>query len=183
MDHTGDFGREAGADVTGPRSTEVHSHLSAGADDAGMAAAAATEAEGAAAKAANRVREGAEDAVERVREAGQHAYDRVQQAKEKLDDGWSEARTRARDAMNSAREAVDSAEDLLERRTGLLPWVRSNPMPAAMIAFGAGLVLSGGALGGRRSGIRGQLRSALLSSLGGMLMTQARGFLDETLRS
>jgi hypothetical protein len=177
MDHTGDFGREAGADVSGSRPTEVHSHLSAGATDAGTTAASAgAEAKGAAAKAAGRVREGAEDAVERVREAGQHAYDRVQQAKEKLDDGWSEAKTRARDT-------VENAEDLLERRTGLLPWVRSNPMPAALIAFGAGMVLSGGALGGKRSGIRGQLRSALLSSLGGMLMTQARGFLDETLRT
>lgn len=178
MDHTGDRGREAGADLSAGSSTEVHSHLAAGGAAAGAEAAgtAGTEAGGTAARTINRVRAGAEEGAERLREAGHELHDRVQNMREKLDDGWSETRGRVRGAMGSA-------EEVLENRTGLLPWTRSNPMPAALLAFGAGLVLSGAAIGGRRTGVRGQLRSALMSSLGAALVTQVRGFLDETLRS
>jgi ElaB/YqjD/DUF883 family membrane-anchored ribosome-binding protein len=172
MDRTGDLGREAGTDMSTPRATEVHAHLAGGATSGTTDSAAAEQKEG----VVNRVREGAEETVNRLREAGHDLQDRVHDVREKLDDGWTQTRDRVRGAMNDA-------EELLEERTGLLPWVRNNPLPATMIAFGAGLVVSGGALAGRRGGVRGQLRAALLSSLGGALVSEVRGFLDGTLRS
>jgi ElaB/YqjD/DUF883 family membrane-anchored ribosome-binding protein len=174
MDHTGDRGREAGADLNMPGSTEVHSHLGAGSQTAG--ASAENDTSGRAERTVNRVREGTEEIVDRVKDAGHEVKDRVHDMREKLDDGWSQARSRVRGVM-------DDAEEVLEERTGILPWTRSNPLPAAMIAFGVGLVLSGGAMGGKRTGVRGQLRSVLLSSLGGALVSEVRGFLDGTLRS
>jgi ElaB/YqjD/DUF883 family membrane-anchored ribosome-binding protein len=130
-------------------------------------------------RVADQVREQAdewgEDAGDHLRELRRTARSRVSR--------WSEtANSWGARKREEVQAAVRRAETEIDERTGLVAFLRRNPLVVIGIAAGLGYALAG-SRGGDTSGVVGRVRGALRTTLAGgistLLMHEVQELLDE----
>ena len=123
---------------------------------------------------------------ERARAFTGRVHDRADDLLDAAEERVDHVRGRLSGGARSARERTenffDSAEDALDRRTGLLDTARQSPLPALGIAFAVGFLLAGSGDPERHPSVaktKNQIKGALMGGLSAAVSQQLRSFIEE----